>query len=186
MSIPTLYPQALRPGDAVALVSPAGPVQAQRIEAAAAVLEGWGLRPRIYPHALDRHSFHAGTDANRLADLNQALNDPEIRAVICNRGGYGVQRILAGVDLSAVRRDPKLVSGFSDITALHGLLWAQARLACVHGPVANQIGDSPTLAAGLRQALMSTEPVQLKADPRAGTGSVRTAGSARGLLLGAT
>ncbi len=184
MPTPTLYPQALRPGDAVALVSPAGPVQAPKIEAAAAVLESWGLKPRIYPHALDRHSFYAGTDANRLADLNHALNDPQIRAVLCNRGGYGVQRILDGVDIEAVRHDPKLVSGFSDITALHGLLWAQARLACVHGPVLSQIGDNPTLAAGLRHALMSTEPVQLKADPHAGTGGVRTAGSARGLLLG--
>lgn len=183
-SAPTLQPQVLRAGDAVALVSPAGPVAAEKIHAAAKVLEGWGLRPRIYPHAFDRHSFYAGTDADRLADLNQALNDPEIRAVICNRGGYGVQRIVGQVDLDAVRRDPKLVSGFSDITALHGLLWSQARLATVHGPVANQLGSSGLFADGLRHALMSGEPVLLKADPHAATGSVRTAGRATGIVLG--
>lgn len=182
--IATLHPKVLRPGDAVALVSPAGPVQADKLEAAVKVLEGWGLRPRVYPHALDRHSFYAGTDADRLADLNHALNDPEIRAVLCNRGGYGAQRIVGQMDLDAVRRDPKLLSGFSDITVLHGALWAQARVASVHGPVATQLGGSQSFAAGLRHALMTTEPVLLKANPQAGTGSVRTGGRAQGVLLG--
>ncbi|MCO8170102.1 LD-carboxypeptidase [Pseudomonas sp. 21LCFQ02] len=184
LTLPTVHPKVLRPGDAVALVSPSGPVAAEKIEAAARVLESWGLRPRIYPHACERHSFYAGTDTQRISDLNHALGDPHIRAVICNRGGYGVQRILNEVDLEAVRRDPKLLSGFSDITALHGLLWAQARLASVHGPVANQLGHNPLMASGLRHALMSTEPVLLQADPNAGTGSVRTRGRATGTLLG--
>lgn len=184
VTLPTVHPKVLRPGDAVALVSPAGPVVEQKIEAAAQILAGWGLRPRIYPHVYERHSFYAGTDAQRISDLNHALNDPEIRAVICNRGGYGVQRILGEVDLEAVRRDPKLLSGFSDITALHGLLWAQARLASVHGPVANQLDQNPSMATGLRHALMSTEPVLLQADPQAGTGRVRTGGQATGILLG--
>lgn len=184
VTLPAVLPKVLRPGDAVALVSPSGLVVAEKIEAAARVLESWGLRPRIYPHAYERHSFYAGTDAQRVTDLNHALGDPQIRAVICNRGGYGVQRILGQVDLDAVRRDPKLLSGFSDITALHGLLWAQTRLASVHGPVANQLGHNPLMASGLRQALMSTDPVLLQADPQAGTGRVRSAGRATGILLG--
>ncbi|WNW10939.1 LD-carboxypeptidase [Pseudomonas sp. DTU_2021_1001937_2_SI_NGA_ILE_001] len=181
---PVLHPSVLSPGDAVALVSPAGPVEPARIEAAAAELENWGLRPKVYPHAFERHSFYAGTDADRLADLNHALADPQIRAVICNRGGYGVQRILGQLDLAAVHRDPKLVVGFSDITALHGLLWAQARLATVHGPVANQLQPGNPYGDGLRQVLMSREPVRLLADREAATGSVRTSGRASGRLLG--
>ena len=102
----TLHPGALRTGDAVALVSPAGPVDPGKIQAAVSVLEGWGLRPRVYPHALGSYSFYSGTDEERLADLNAALADPEIRAVICTRGGYGVQRIVQQVDMDAVRRDP--------------------------------------------------------------------------------
>ncbi|WP_440830215.1 S66 peptidase family protein [Pseudomonas fragariae (ex Marin et al. 2024)] len=180
----TLHPRALRPGDAVALVSPAGPVDPGKIQAAVAVLEGWGLRPRVYPHALGSYSFYSGTDEQRLADLNAALADPEIRAVLCTRGGYGVQRIVQQVDMDAVRRDPKLVTGFSDITALHGALWNHARLATIHGPVASQLERGGLFVSGMRHVLMSTEPVLLKADAASPTAGVRTAGSAQGLLLG--
>ncbi|WP_116891773.1 S66 peptidase family protein [Pseudomonas syringae] len=180
----TLHPRALRPGDAVALVSPAGPVDPGKIQAAVAVLEGWGLRPRVYPHALGSYSFYSGTDEQRLADLNAALVDPEIRAVLCTRGGYGVQRIVQQVDMDAVRRDPKLVTGFSDITALHGALWNHARLATIHGPVASQLERGGLFVSGMRHVLMSTEPVLLKADAASPTARVRTAGSAQGLLLG--
>jgi muramoyltetrapeptide carboxypeptidase len=98
---PTLNPQILRAGDAVALVSPAGPVAEARVEAAVRELSSWGLRPRVYPHALEAEHFLAGSDAHRVADLNDALADPEIRAVLCTRGGYGVQRILAHIDSEA-------------------------------------------------------------------------------------
>ncbi|RMM80650.1 putative Muramoyltetrapeptide carboxypeptidase [Pseudomonas savastanoi pv. glycinea] len=180
----TLHPQVLRAGDAVALVSPAGPVDPGKIDAAVAVLKGWGLRPRVYPHALGKYSFYSGTDEERLADLNAALADPEIRAVICNRGGYGVQRIVQQVDMDAVRRDPKLVTGFSDITALHGALWNHARLATIHGPVASQLERGGLFVSGMHHVLMSTEPVLLKADHASPTAKVRTGGSAQGLLLG--
>ncbi|RMQ80182.1 Muramoyltetrapeptide carboxypeptidase [Pseudomonas viridiflava] len=184
ISKPTLYPQVLRAGDAVALVSPAGPVDPGNIDAAVEVLKGWGLRPRVYPHALGKYSFYSGTDEERLADLNAALADPEIRAVICNRGGYGVQRIVQQVNMDAVRRDPKLVTGFSDITALHGALWNHARLVTVHGPVASQLERGGLFVSGMHHVLMSTEPVLLKADPGSPTAKVRTGGSAQGLLLG--
>ncbi|MEE4789099.1 LD-carboxypeptidase [Pseudomonas alliivorans] len=180
----TLYPTVLRAGDAVALVSPAGPVDPRKIESAVEVLKSWGLRPRVYPHALGQYSFYSGTDEERLADLNAALADPEIRAVICNRGGYGMQRIVRQVDMDAVRRDPKLVTGFSDITALHGALWSHARLASIHGPVATQLERGGLFASGMRHVLMSTEPVLLKADPAAPNASVRTGGTAQGVLLG--
>ncbi|EGH29101.1 peptidase U61, LD-carboxypeptidase A [Pseudomonas syringae pv. japonica str. M301072] len=168
----------------MALVSPAGPVDPGKIQASVAVLEGWGLRPRVYPHALGSYSFYSGTDEERLADLNAALADPEIRAVICTRGGYGVQRIVQQVDMDAVRRDPKLVTGFSDITALHGALWNHARLATIHGPVASQLERGGLFVSGMRHVLMSSEPVLLKADPASPTARVRTGGSAKGLLLG--
>lgn len=180
----TLHPKVLRPGDAVALVSPAGPVAGEKIESAVQVLQGWGLRPRVYPHALDKYSFYAGRDEDRAGDLNDALADPEIRGVICNRGGYGVQRIIHRLDFDAVRRDPKLVIGFSDITALHGAFWTQARLATVHGPVATQLERGGGFASGMKHALMSTEPVLVNADADEPTFSVRTRGRASGVLLG--
>jgi muramoyltetrapeptide carboxypeptidase len=181
---PTLHPNVLRAGDAVALVSPAGPLAESRVQAAVQELTSWGLRARVYPHALDTHSFYAGTDEHRATDLNDALADPEIRAVLCNRGGYGAQRILAHVDFDAVRRDPKLLIGFSDITALHGALWTKAGLATVHGPVAGQLELGGLFASTVKHALMSTEPVVVEASADEPTFRVRTGGVAEGVLLG--
>ncbi len=179
-----LQSNVLRPGDAVALVSPAGPVAEGRVQAAVQELTAWGLRPRVYPHALERDGFLAGSDDQRIGDLNHALADPEIRAVLCTRGGYGVQRIVERLDYDAVRRDPKLVVGFSDITALHAALWVNAGLVTVHGPVAAQLEHPERYSASLRHVLMSSEPVQVKVSADEPTFSVRTSGVAEGILLG--
>ncbi|MEB0042280.1 MULTISPECIES: LD-carboxypeptidase [unclassified Pseudomonas] len=181
---PTLHPQRLQVGDAVALVSPAGPVPQARVEAAVKVLTSWGLQPRVYPHALDKYSFYAGSDEQRATDLNDALADPEIRAVICNRGGYGVQRIIEHLDFDAVRRDPKLVLGFSDITALHAALWCNARLATIHGPVGAQLERGGLTNSSVKHTLMTAEPTLIKADPTEATVGVRRQGIVNGLLLG--
>jgi muramoyltetrapeptide carboxypeptidase LdcA involved in peptidoglycan recycling len=74
-------------------------------------------------HALGRHTYLSGTDDERLADLNTALRDEEVRGILCLRGGYGVQRIVDGVDFAAFAANPKLVMGFSDITALKRSGW---------------------------------------------------------------
>lgn len=184
MSQSILYPPAVQPGDAVALVSPSGPVAADKIEAAALELEAWGLRPRIFHHAFDRHAFYAGHDEDRAADLNQAFSDPEIRAVICNRGGYGLQRILERLDFTRVRHDPKRLIGFSDVTALHAALYTQAGIASFHGPVANQLDRGGVFTASTRQALMSDQPMQVAARDDQPTYGVRRAGVAEGILLG--
>jgi muramoyltetrapeptide carboxypeptidase len=181
-----ICPSPLRPGDTIALVSPSGPVPADRVEAAVDVISGWGLVPRVYPHVLERHGYFGGTDHQRLGDLNEALADPLIRAVWCTRGGYGVQRIVDQLDLTAVTADPKLVVGFSDITALHLSLWRRARLTTIHGAVAAQLdkGATSITALGVRHALMTTEPVFVEADPAEGTHAVRAGGRASGHLLG--
>lgn len=183
-TLPTLHPGVLRPGDVVALVSPAGPVDAGKVDAAVRILESWGLKPRVYPHALGRTSFYAASDEDRLADLNHALADPEIRAVLCNRGGYGLQRIVQGLDIEAVKRDPKLVTGFSDVTALHTALWRHARLATVHGPVATQLGQGGMFTGSMLHALMSLEPAVLSPHSGVSTVEVRVNGRAKGVLLG--
>lgn len=184
--IEPLRPAVLTAGDLVALVSPSGPVPPDRADAAVGVLTGWGLRTRMGEHALRRNGYLAGTDAQRLADLNGALADPDVRAVLCLRGGYGMQRIIDGVDLDAVRRDPKIVMGFSDITALHLGLWQGARLATVHGPVAAQFdkGAASVTAIGAKTVLMSASPVTVEADEAESTFRVRRAGRAEGILIG--
>jgi muramoyltetrapeptide carboxypeptidase len=180
-------PPVLRAGDTVRLVSPSGPTRPERVARAIAWLTDWGLRVEIAPHAYDRNGYFAGTDADRLADLNAALADPSVRGIVCTRGGYGVQRIVDGLDLAAVRADPKVVVGFSDLTSLHLALWCGARLATVHGPAATMLDDRmPAHAvAALRAAVMSTDPVTVASDPTEETAAVRVDGPpVRGTLLG--
>ena len=176
----------LGPGDLVALVSPSGASEAGRIAATVAALERWGLRVRLGAHADGRHAFFAGTDDERLADLNDALRDPEVRGVFCMRGGYGMQRIVDRVDFGAVEADPKVVIGFSDITALHAALWTEAGLVSVHGPTAGQFDRGPgsLTVESARHAVTRSEPVTVTATPAEPTFAVRAGGAAEGTLLG--
>jgi muramoyltetrapeptide carboxypeptidase len=179
-------PKVLGEGDLVALVAPSGWVREERVAAQVKVLEAWGLRSRVGARALHRHRFLAGTDEERLADVNDALRDPEVRAIWCLRGGYGAQRIVDDLDFAAARDDPKLVVGFSDVTAIHLALWCSAGLPTVHGPTASYSdpgGGTPT-EAGVRRILTTTEPIEVRADPGEETFVVRAPGRAEGVLLG--
>ncbi|WP_446210774.1 S66 peptidase family protein [Micromonospora sp. IBSANI012] len=181
-----LRPPVLRPGDTVMLVSPSGPTRPERVARGVELLTGWGLRPVLAPNAYARRGYLAGDDALRAADLNTAFADPEVRGVICTRGGYGAQRVVDLLDMAAVRRDPKVVAGFSDITALQFALWRGARLAGVHGPGAAWLDERTPLrsAESLHAALMTTEPVTVAATPDEETFAVRVPGRAVGPLLG--
>ncbi|WP_422755208.1 S66 peptidase family protein [Micromonospora sp. WMMD708] len=181
-----LRPPVLREGDTVLLVSPSGPTRPERVARGIELLTGWGLRPQVAPNAYARRGYLAGDDALRAADLNAAFADPRVRGVICTRGGYGAQRVVDLIDMAAVRRDPKVVAGFSDITALQFALWRGARLAGVHGPGAAWVDErTPLLSAeSLHTALMTTAPVTVEAVPGEETYPVRVPGRAVGRLLG--
>jgi muramoyltetrapeptide carboxypeptidase len=146
---------ALRPGDPVTVVAPAGAFDRAAFEAG---LEVIGRRYQVHydPGLLTRHRYLAGSDARRLGELRRALADGDGRAVFCARGGYGMMRLLAGLEGIAVA--PKPVIGFSDITALHQLLQRQG-LVSVHGPVLTQLArlDAPAHAR-LFELLESAAP----------------------------
>ncbi|MEE6262180.1 S66 peptidase family protein [Plantactinospora sonchi] len=179
-------PAALRPGDTVLLVSPSGPTRPERVARGVELLTSWGLRPVLAPNAYARRGYLAGDDVLRAADLNTAFADPTVRGVLCTRGGYGAQRVVDLIDMAAVRQDPKVVAGFSDITALQFALWRGARLATVHGPGAAWLDERTpaTSAESLRTALMSPEPVVVPRIPTEETASVVVPGTATGPLLG--
>lgn len=182
----TVRPPMLRAGDRVRVVSPASRPSEDLMARGVEILESWGLVVELAPHVFDDFGYLAGPDDVRLADLNAALADPSVRAVFASRGGYGAQRIADGVDLAAVRRDPKALVGFSDITSLQALLWESTRLATLHGPMVNWNDErtGPESAEALRAALMTTGPVVLKRDPAETTAPVRVPGKARGVVLG--
>jgi muramoyltetrapeptide carboxypeptidase len=127
-------PRRLRPGDAVGVIAPAGSVDEERLRDGLTALEAFGLRPRIGRSVLARRGYLAGSDAGRLADVVTMLGDPEIRAVLCARGGYGSQRIVPAIDFSVLRADPKPVVGYSDVTAVLNAAVA-AGVGAFHGPM---------------------------------------------------
>lgn len=129
----TLRP--LKAGDTVALVSPASPLDADKLIEVTAILEGEGYAVRVMPHALDRTDHLAGHDADRAADLMAAFDDPAVAAVFCTRGGYGCARLFPYLDLERIAASGKPLIGFSDITTLH-LALNRRRLATIHAPMA--------------------------------------------------
>lgn len=124
----------IRRGDAVGVVAPSGVVQESRLRAGIGVLETLGLRVVVGDSVLARRAYLAGSDAERRADLQRMLDDPGIHAVFCARGGFGSQRLVPSLDLSAVRRAPKPLIGYSDATALLAAL-AGAGVVAIHGPM---------------------------------------------------
>lgn len=137
--VPLIRPPRLRPGAKVAVVAPSGRLPADRLEAGLDILRGWDLDPVVAPHVLDQHrelEYLAGTDASRARDLQDAWCDPTVSAVLCARGGYGVQRMVDLLDWDAMRAAaPKVFVGYSDITALHEAFAVRAGVSTLHGPM---------------------------------------------------
>jgi muramoyltetrapeptide carboxypeptidase len=134
-------PPRVRPGDTVGICAPGSPVPADRLRAGLDRLGG-RYRLRVAEDITRATGYLAGSDERRAGELNQLLSDPDVRAVLLARGGYGIMRILDELDGDALRRDPKPIVGFSDATAL--LFWALcAGVRSIHGPVVAQLGDLP-------------------------------------------
>lgn len=177
------YPPLLRPGDTVAVVAPAGPVGAGGTASARALLEGWGLRVRTTRRLSATHrGYLAGTDAERLDDLTEAWLDPDVRAVLCARGGYGTQRIADRLDLRLLATaGPKFLAGSSDITCLHQAMGDRLRLVTLHSPMpaCRPLHQDAATAAYLHDALFGPLPRAL-----ALAGPVLVPGRAEGQLTG--
>jgi muramoyltetrapeptide carboxypeptidase len=132
---PRRKPRRLRAGDVVGLVEPAGfTADSFDLEAVLATIRAMGLVPRPAPNILSRYGYLAGRDEERAAPVNAMFADPEIRAIFAVRGGWGCARILPHLNFDAIRANPKLLIGFSDITALHLALAARTDCPSIHGP----------------------------------------------------
>jgi muramoyltetrapeptide carboxypeptidase len=141
----------------------------------------------IGTHVFNRHGHYlAGSDEDRLADINDALRDPGVRAIFSTTGGKGAYRIAHALDFAAAARDPKPLIGYSDITILHLALWRQSRVAGFHGPYVGWDREyyGADAADQLRRALMEPEPLPARQDPREITAEVVIEGTAKGILMG--
>lgn len=129
------HPPYLKRGSMVGITCPAGYVPEERVSFAAETLRLWGFEVVIGKTVGSEHHYFAGTDAERLADLQHMLDDPKIDAILMGRGGYGVTRILDNINWAKFQLNPKWICGFSDITGLHSHIHAQLKIPTLHSPM---------------------------------------------------
>ena len=154
-----IRPPRLARGNRVALVAPAGPLlERDDLTRAEALCRALGYEPQLGPNTARHYGYFAGTDEQRLADLNDALRNPDVAAIWCIRGGYGVTRILDQVDFDALARRPRPLIGYSDITAVLMAELHHAGVVTFHAPMA-RVAMPPFSRWHFERVLASPEPV---------------------------
>ncbi|MEJ7847618.1 MAG: LD-carboxypeptidase [Pyrinomonadaceae bacterium] len=131
-----IKPKRLAKGDTVALIAPASSIEAKGFDAAVQNLESFGLKVKLGKYVRSRNGFLAGTDKQRLEDLHGAFADKDVDAIWCIRGGYGITRYLPDLDLKLIKANPKILIGYSDVTALLTAITQNTGLVTFHGPTA--------------------------------------------------
>ena len=174
-------PPRLKPGDTLGVAAPAGPFDIDQFRRGMQVLRDMGFRLEIPEGVYKRNGFLAGADNERADILNRLFADPDVRGIVCARGGYGSTRLEPFLDWGLIRANPKVFMGFSDITVLHHLIVTRGCLATFHGPMGTTLARAPedTRRAFVR-ALTAAEPIAINA----GAGSVVRWGEGRGQVAG--
>ncbi len=131
-----IKPPRLNHGDTIGIVAPASaPIDAKAIDRSVKVLQSLGFKVKLGKHLRKKQGFLAGSDEERLGDLMSMFRDPEVKAILCVRGGYGTARLLPLLDYEVIRANPKIFVGYSDITSLHCAFLKKANLVTFHGPM---------------------------------------------------
>ena len=163
------------------MVAPSGPVPSERFDRGLRALRrAIDLDLVLAPNLVEQQGYFAGSDALRLACLHEAFADPEARAVLCARGGYGATRLLGALDPSRLQEDPKILVGFSDITALLCWAWVRVGLPSIHGPVVTQLS---TLGPDDMQRLVDLLRGEVPPPLEAAEGTVIHGGTVEGTLI---
>jgi muramoyltetrapeptide carboxypeptidase len=136
-----IIPPYLKKGDTIGLVCPAGYMAAEKTNTCVSVLRQWGFNVKVGRTVGLQYHYFSGTDEQRLADLQEMMDDKNIHAILCARGGYGVSRIVDAINWKKFRRNPKWIIGFSDITVFHSYLFSRLHMASLHAPMANAFND---------------------------------------------
>jgi muramoyltetrapeptide carboxypeptidase len=170
----------LRRGDAVGVVAPGFAVKSTRLRRGLGRLRKMGFEPRLGDHVTSSLGYLAGDDDARLEDLQSMIDDPAVRAIWFARGGYGTARLLDRFPWRALRRRPKLLIGYSDLTALFGAAVDRTGAACIYGPVVTELGDTDSYHTPSLRALLAGRPFRIPFKSR----QVLAAGKTRGSLCG--
>lgn len=150
-------PPYLQKGDAIGLVCPAGFMTLDKVQTCINTLQDWGYAVKLGKTiGGESQNYFSGTDEERLADFQQMLDDDEVKAVLCARGGYGTGRIIDKVDFKKFKKQPKWIIGYSDITILHSHLYTNYYISSLHAPMAgafNEEGYKNEFVLSLKNAL---------------------------------
>jgi muramoyltetrapeptide carboxypeptidase len=182
-----LKPPRLRSGDLISVVTPASPMKHDRLENGIRYLENLGYRVKLGKHVYKETGYLAGGDAERADDLNKMFRDPKVKAIFCARGGYGTPRLLPRLDYRAIKANPKIFVGYSDITSIQLAMLRHAGLVTFSGPmVAAEMakGLDPFTEENFWRILTHPEPFGDLARPGDGRYEVISRGRASGSLLG--
>ena len=130
-------PPDLKKGDTIGIVCPSGFMPIEKAQTCIRMLKEWGYQVKIGA-TLESSSpnYFSGTDKERLDDLQNMIDDDEVKAILCARGGYGLGRIIDLIDFSSFKKNPKWIIGFSDITVLHSHLYTNYKISSIHAPMA--------------------------------------------------
>ena len=176
-----IKPARLLPGDIIGVAAPAGPFETGDFEQGVAVLKEMGFEVRVPDNLQQPQKYLAGSDAMRASVLKDLFEDPEVKGIICARGGYGSMRILDLVDYDLIRHHPRIFLGFSDISALISSITTQSGLVTFHGPNIISLGKAtPQTKVSFFRAVTSNQPL----DIRPQNTSVITPGSGTGIVAG--
>jgi muramoyltetrapeptide carboxypeptidase len=168
-------------GDKVTIVSPSGAIDANYIDGAKRRLESWGFRVQVGDSAYEKYGRFGGTKEQRIADLQQALDDPDTKAILCSRGGYGIVQIVDKLDFTKFISQPKWVMGFSDVTVLHGAIGRLGipSLHCIMAKHLTELDPSSDPVIRLKDVLFGNLPeYKLNVNP------LNSPGIATGKLIG--
>jgi muramoyltetrapeptide carboxypeptidase len=176
-----IQPPQLAPGSTIGILCPAGAIPLEKVTICAQVLESWGYQVRIGNTVGTKFGHFAASDLDRQNELQSMMDDPEIQAILCARGGYGLSRIISELNFTKIKAHPKWVIGFSDITILHAALQKQG-IQSIHGPMSAGFGKGdvglPYIMA-LKQMLEgAAAPIKAKAH------SANRLGHSEGILVG--
>jgi muramoyltetrapeptide carboxypeptidase len=144
-----IRPPALNSDDKAVIVSPAGKIDPVLVDKAAAILCEWGLRVEIAPNALSQTGRFSGFVDQRLSDLQSAMDDPDVKLILCSRGGYGAVHLLDKLNFEGIKRFPKWLVGFSDITALHAVFQKNG-IVSLHAPMVKHLAEEGSMDISVR------------------------------------
>ena len=182
-----IKPKPLRRGDTIGLVGISGALHEPetRFEKMLEAIDALGYKVIVADSCREEYGYLSGTDASRAKGLNQMFRDDRVDAVVCMRGGYGVTRMLDRVDFDAIRANPKLLLGYSDITALHTAIHEKVGMVTIHGPMADRWTEFDDFSRrSMLRALTSTEPLGTLYNPEGMAPQCVVPGRCEGRLVG--